>query len=246
MKKIIPFICLVLSSYSFAAEKNLGIGVSGSWAQSPYKGDSEQFSPMPLIDYDSQFIFMSGTSGGIHLWQNESQQFNLALEYQSFELKPSDNDNWRMKRLDRRRSTLLSGLSYSIVTQYGQLSTEALFDTLNSGHGLSIDFQYAGLVQLTDNLSLVPQLGVTWYNHSYNNYYYGVSNHESQRSGFDHYNAGSGFTPRITLTSVYEITPHWSTVFEYEYTTLSHEVKSSPIVNRSNINTFNAGVIYYF
>jgi len=117
MKKIISIFSLLLSSSVLASEHNIGIGLSGSWEQSPYIGQSKNFSLLPLIDYDSKYLFMSGTSGGIHLWQNDNQQFDLAFEYQSFEFKPSDSNNWRMKQLDRRKTTLLSGLAYSIITR---------------------------------------------------------------------------------------------------------------------------------
>ncbi|WP_392551486.1 MipA/OmpV family protein [Orbus wheelerorum] len=246
MKKIIPIASLLLSSSAFAAEHNIGIGLSGSWEQSPYIGEKRQFSLLPLIDYDSQYLFMSGTSGGIHLWQNDNQQFDLAFEYQSFELKPSDNDDSRMKQLERRKATLLSGLAYSIITPYGQFSAEALVDTLNNSQSMSIDVEYAGYLQLSEQLALIPQIGATWYNHKHNRYYYGVSNNESMRSGFASYQPSSSITPYITLTSVYKFNQAWSAVFEYDYNLLSHEVKSSPIVNRTNISTLSAGLLYYF
>lgn len=246
MKKVITLAALVLSCDVTANEHNIGIGLSGTWEQSPYVGESTLFSLLPLVDYDSQYLFMSGTSGGIHLWQNGNQQLNFALEYQSFELKPSDNDNRQVKKLDRRRTNLAAGLSYSLVTPYGQLSAEALMETLHNSKGMSVDFEYAGYLQLNERLALIPQIGVTWFSHNHNNYYYGISQQESERSGLSNYRASSGFNPYLTLTSSYIITPNWTAVFEYDYSLLSHEVKSSPIVNRSSINSFSAGVLYYF
>jgi len=246
MKKIISIFSLLLSSSVLASEHNIGIGLSGSWEQSPYIGQSKNFSLLPLIDYDSKYLFMSGTSGGIHLWQNDNQQFDLAFEYQSFEFKPSDSNNWRMKQLDRRKTTLLSGLAYSIITPYGQLSAEALIDTSHNSQSVSIDIEYAGYLQLTEQLALIPQIGATWYNHKHNRYYYGISDKESMRSGFASYQPSSSITPYITLTSIYKFNATWSAVFEYEYNLLNHKIKSSPMVNRANISTLSAGFLYYF
>jgi len=246
MKKVVSIVSLLLSSSILASEHNIGIGFSGSWEQSPYIRQNKDFSLLPLIDYDSKYLFMSGTSGGIHLWQNDHQQFDLAFEYQSFELKPSDNSDLNMKQLDRRKTTLLGGLAYSIITPYGQLSAEALIDMLHNSQSISIDVEYAGYLQLTEQLALIPQIGATLYNHKHNSYYYGVSDKESAHSGFASYQPSGSITPYITLTSICKFNPTWSAVFEYEYNLLSHEVKSSPIVNRTNISTLSAGFLYYF
>ncbi|WP_392562447.1 MipA/OmpV family protein [Orbus sturtevantii] len=248
MKKALPLISLLLSSSLLAAEPehNIGIGLSGSWEKSPYVGENRPFSILPLIDYDSNSLFISGTSGGIHLWQNNNQQIDLAFEYQSFELKPSNNDDPRMKQLDRRKTTLLGGLAYSIITPYGQLSAEALIDTLHNSQSVSIDVEYAGYLQLTQQLALIPQVGATWYNHKHNSYYYGVSKKESLHSGFASYQPASSLTPYLTLTSIYKFNPTWSAVFEYEYNLLSHEVKNSPIVDRNNTSTISVGLLFYF
>lgn len=247
MKKRTLFLaCLFLSYNTISAELNSAIGIGGAWSKSPYIGENYQFTPMPLIDYDSERLFISGLSGGIHIWGNASQQLDIAMQYQTIELDPADNDDLRMKQLNRRRSTLLAGLSYAFTTPYGQFSAEALTDVLNNSNTVSIELEYAAYFELTDKLAIIPQLGVTWFNGSHNRYYYGVNDEQSLNTGFKRYRPSSGFIPYAVLTASYHFSPQWSAVFEYEYDWLDSKVKSSPIVNRSNISSLTAGILYHF
>lgn len=237
---------LLLAHNALATEFNNGIGASGSWSNSPYLGASTDFTPMPLIDYDSERIFISGLSGGVHIWNDQHQQLDISMKYQSIELDPADNDDVRMKQLNHRRTTLLAGLAYALTTPYGQFSTEVLTDVLNKSDTVSVELEYAAYFALTDKLSIIPQFGVTWFNRSHNRYYYGVTSQESSSSGFNQYRPGSGLMPYAVLTASYQLNSRWSAVFEYEYDWLDSKVKSSPIVNRSGINTLTAGILYHF
>lgn len=245
-KSTLSLISLLFSYNAIASEQNNAIGISGSWSQSPYIGQSNQFTPMPLIDYDSEHFFISGLSGGIHLWNNETQQLDISMQYQDIELDPSDNDDVRMKQLNHRRTTLLAGLSYAITTPYGQISAEALTDVLNNSNTVSIELEYAAYFALTDKLAIIPQVGVTWYNRSHNRYYYGINENQSLASGFEQYRPSSGLVPYAVLTTSYRFNKSWSAVVEYELDWLDSEVKSSPIVNRSNMSTLTAGILFHF
>ncbi|RKS87605.1 outer membrane protein [Orbus hercynius] len=245
-KRIIAIASLLLPYYVMASAQDNGIGVSGSWTQSPYVGKSTDFSLMPLINYDSKYLFISGTSGGVHVWQDGNQQVDITLDYQSLGLKPSDSDDVRVKQLDRRKSTLLSGVAYTLTTAYGQFSGEVAADVLDNSNTVSVDLEYAAYAQLTNKLAIIPQLGVTWFNSSHNRYYYGVSEQESLRSGLSTYRPHSGVTPYATLTATYDFTSKWSAVFEYDFILLGNQVKSSPIVNRSNTSEITAGIMYAF
>lgn len=245
-KPILSLACLLLSNNAMATEFNNAIGLGGSWSTSPYIGENNQFTPMPLIDYDSEHFFISGLSAGLHIWGNDSQQLDIAMKYQNLELDPADNDNANMKQLNKRKSTLLSGLSYSITTQYGQVSAEVLADVLNNSKTVSIELEYAAYFALTDRLAIIPQFGVTWFNRSHNRYYYSVNAQESSVSGFNRYQPTNGITPYAVLTTSYQFNSRWSAVLEYEFNWLDSTVKSSPLVNRSNISTLTAGILYHF
>lgn len=237
---------LFLSFSSMAFAQVNGIGLGGLWYQSPYLGESNQVYPGPLIEYNSEHLFISGRSAGVHLWQNSEQQLNAIIQFQPLGLKPSDNDDIRMRQLDRRKPTLLAGISYSINAQWGQLKGEVLADVLDNSRSILIDLQYSYHLQLTDQFSLIPQIGTTWVNSDHNRYYYGVSDRESLRSGFLPYRPNDGITPYAGLTARYRFNTQWSALLGYQFALLSNDVKSSPIVNRSNIHGLTFALMYHF
>ena len=234
----------IINPASLAQSTTLGGGIG--IGQSPYLGDGSLINPLPLLEYDSKYLFVSGLSAGVHLWQNTEQQLNLELQYLPLSLKPSDNDDARMKLLDRRKSTLLGGLSYSVRGRWGQLKGEVLTDLLDNSRSTLLEADYSYNFQITEELTLTPQVGVIWANRKHNTYYYGVSEKEAQQSGFSAYEAGSGITPHLGLAAHYKITPRWSGLLQYHYLVLNNKVKSSPIVNRSGIHTLSLGIMYHF
>ncbi len=118
--------------------------------------------------------------------------------------KPGDSDSEQMRRLDKRKSTVMAGLSYVHNTPYGFLRTTIAGDTLDNSNGINWDL--ARLYRYTNgNLTLTPGIGVEWNSDNQNEYYYGVSRHESRRSGMRSYDrtvAGTHiWNCRLTIAS---------------------------------------------
>lgn len=51
--------------------------------------------------------------------------------------KPGDSDSEQMRKLDRRKTTMMAGLSYVHNTQYGFLRTVLAGDTLDKSNGIT-------------------------------------------------------------------------------------------------------------
>ncbi len=72
--------------------------------------------------------------------------------------KPGDSDSEQMRKLDRRKTTMMAGLSYVHNTQYGFLRTTLAGDTLGNSNGITWDT--ARLYRYTNgNLTLTPGIG---------------------------------------------------------------------------------------
>lgn len=243
------FLCLVgvlMPAHLLAQDVGNFAGMGGSWSNSPYVGVGGSWDPMPLVNYDSKYVFISGYAGGVHVWADDAQQFDVAFEYQDLELRPSDSSDWRIKQLDHRKTTFLAGFTYSLTTHFGQLSAEAVADVLDRSHTFSFDVEYAASFEPITGLTLIPQLGATWFNGSHHRYYYGVSAQEAARSGLKQYRPGSGWMPYAVLTATYAFSPKFLAVMEYELDWLSSAAKSSPMVNRSHLSTLTLGLVYRF
>lgn len=235
---------LSLSSIVFAQTN--GVGLGGLWYQSPYLGERSQFYPGPLIEYDSKYLFVSGISAGVHIWESSGQQLDALIQFQPLGLKPSDNDDVRVRQLGRRKPTLLAGVSYSIGGSWGNVKGGLLADVLDNSRSVLIGLEYAYILQLAEQIFLLPQIGAVWANDKHNRYYYGVSTNESLRSSFSVYRPDSGVTTYAGLMVNYRFNMQWSARLGYQFSLLSHEAKSSPIVNRSNIQSLTFGVVYHF
>lgn len=147
--------------------------------------------------------------------------------------KPGDSDSEQMRRPDKRKSTVMAGLSYVHNTPYGFLRTTIAGDTLDNSNGINWDL--ARLYRYTNgNLTLTPGIGVEWNSDNQNEYYYGVSQHESRRSGMRSYDPDSSWNPYLELAANYRFLGDWSVYGIARYTRLSDEITDSPMVDKSS------------
>ncbi|MEE3661495.1 MipA/OmpV family protein [Brenneria sp. g21c3] len=228
---------------AYAADVSLGLGAAG--ATSVYRGDDNAVYPLPMLNYESENVYFRGLGGGYYLWNDGENKLSLSAYYLPLGLKPSDNDDERMRQLDKRRGTLMAGAAYRHIADWGEIRTILSGDTLDYSNGFLWDTAY--LYRFTaGDLTVVPGFGVTWFSENMNRYYYGVSRGESARSGFGRYQPGDGWSPYVELSANYQINPSWSAWAVGRYTRLSDEVKESPIVDSSYSAAMSVGVSYRF
>lgn len=227
------------------AENGLTVGAGVGVGKSPYKQYDNDAFPVPDIDYDSDHFWWHGLGGGYYLWNDESDKLSVTGFWDPMRFKPSDSDNRRLRQLDKRRSTVMAGLSYQHFTQYGFLRTTLAGDVLDNSNGFIWDL--AWLYRYTNGgLTVTPGIGVEWNSENQNDYYYGVSRKESRRSGLDHYNADDSWNPYLELSVNYALTRSWSVFAFGRYTRLTDETKDSPMVNKSWMGMLSTGISYSF
>lgn len=221
------------------------LGASALYSTSPYKGGDEKVLPFPVINYDSDSVYLQGLSAGYYLWKDQQNQLSLTAAYSPFGFKPNDDDYGYMKQLDERRTTVMAGLRYRFSASWGIIRTEYLGDILNNSNGFVADLAY--LYPFTfDKLTLLPGVGATWASDQQNDYYYGVNQQESRRSGLNEYQAGDGWSPYLEMTAIYALTDSWNASLMARYSRLSSEVKDSPMVNANSTTLVGVGLTYHF
>lgn len=234
-----------ITATSALADNNFSVGAGVGVLETPYKDYDRDVVPVPVITYEGDDFWFRGLGGGYYLWNDESDKLSITAYYSPFEFKPKDSDNWQLRRLDKRKATLMAGLSYVHNTQYGFLRTSLAGDTLDNSNGISWDL--AWLYRYTNGgLTLTPGIGLEWSSENMNEYYYGVSGNESRRSGLDRYDPDSDWSPYLELSASYKLTDAWSVYGVGRYTHLSSEVKDSPMVDKSWAGALSAGVTYSF
>jgi len=105
--------------------------------------------------------------------------------------------------------TLMGGATYNHMAEWGILRTALLGDVLNNSNGIIWDMTYLYRFDFGD-FSLTPGVGAMWTSANQNRYYYGVSSHESARTGINRYQPDDSWSPYVELSASYQITPQWN------------------------------------
>lgn len=203
--KLLAFGVLIATSAGVAqAENDLTLGAGVGVVEHPYKDYDADVYPVPVINYESDNFWFRGLGGGYYLWNDKADKLSITAYWSPLYFKPGDSDDRRLRELDKRKSTMMAGLSYIHNTEYGFLRTTLAGDTLDNSNGIVWDL--AWLYRYTNGaLTLTPGIGVQWNSENQNEYYYGVSRKESSRSGLRSYDPESGWNPyrksALTTTS---------------------------------------------
>ena len=121
-------------------------------------------------------------------------------------------------------------------------------DTSNSYGGWVAGAQVYGSYPVAKPLTLMAGLGTTYGNDSYMNTYFGVTPEDTQASGLQTYEAGSGFRDaRVWVTAMFHFNPQWHLGLGVMYSGLFDEAGNSPIVaDRGSSNQWVCGPVGLF
>ncbi|WON78913.1 MipA/OmpV family protein [Serratia sp. UGAL515B_01] len=243
--KTLAIIVSAIAYVHTAQAGNFSLGAAALVTPEPYRGYKTKVYPVPIINYEDDNFYFRSLTAGYYLWNDRQNKLSLTAYYLPQYFKPGDSDDERMKRLDRRRSTLMAGLAYSHNAEWGTIRTVLSGDTLNNSNGMLGDAAY--LYRFApDNWTFVPGIGVTWSSKNHTKHYYGVSENESQRSGLDSYEPGNSLAAYMELTANYKFNQNWNAFVTGRYIRLSNEVKDSPMVDKSYTGIVLTGVSYSF
>ena len=223
----------------------LGIGAGGYWGTSEYKGITGGIKPMPAFNYDSQYAYIRGMNAGVHLIHNKRHEFNIQLTYLSQGYSADSSNDDKMKLLDDRFSSLGGGVNYVVKTKYGVVQSTLTTDLLGVSNGVTAIVAY--VVPWHDGAwDIIPSIGLHWTDANYNRYYYGVSKHESKKSGLRSYEPGSAISPGAQLTMKYNFIGNWNVFAHAGLTVLGGAIRYSPMVDSDIKASGSIGIMYEF
>lgn len=230
---------------TIAQADSLSLGLIGEIDQSPYMGVDHDNNVKPYINYESPYFYIDGLEAGFYLHQSAMQQLTLGVLYDETGFKPKHSDNWQMKQLDRRKYSAMATLDYTVITSFGAFGATLNHDILGRSKGTTFAVNYS-VAQTFDKLTVMPSIGLTWQDRRYNNYYYGITEAESKRSGLAQYKSKQGINPYIELNLSYQATPKWQIMGTARYDHLNKQIRRSPMVNRNNLYSLQLGFAYQF
>ena len=238
-------VLIATSATAVQAESKLTLGAGVGIVEHPYKQYDHDLYPVPVINYEGDNFWFRGLGGGYYLWNDGTDQLSVMGYWSPMYFKPGDSDNSQLRKLDKRKSTVMAGVSWMHHTQYGSLRTMLSGDTLDNSNGIVWDT--AWVYRYTNGgLTLTPGIGVQWNSENQNQYYYGVSHHESAKSGLRSYDPNSSWNPYLELSANYRFAGSWSVYGTARYTRLSDEITDSPMIDKSWTGLLSTGVTYIF
>jgi outer membrane protein len=235
------FPCSVRAEEKGEQKTHLGIGLGAGGSTSEYRQTGVAIWPVPLVSYEGERFYVRGLTGGVHFLKNRHHELSLNVSYLPQHFYAGDSGSHAMRQLDDRYPTMMAGASYSLRTDWGTARLSVSADALGTSNGVVMDGAYFCPVNI-QMLRITPGVGLTWTNSNHNDYYYGISEKESRKSGYKKYTAGDGFSPYAGLNIKIAVTDHFDFWLNGKTMLLSSEMADSPMVDRGVKFSFGAGI----
>lgn len=248
MKKRLLASIFLMSSFCTGAlaQESYGIGVGLGYQQKPYAGDHSEWVPLPIFELQNGIFFVKGLKAGLYLFDSPSTKLDAHLRYQPLSFKPGSSHG-ALQGLDRRKSTIELGAGIThIFENQVFINAELDADIMDRSSGVNLDTNVGMIHHVNDHFRVIPKVGVNWSNKKHNDYYYGISRAEANRTGLSEYNSDSSFTPYIGVGTVIDATDNLHIFGGAKLEFLPNEVKNSPMTDRSTISNISIGVNYNF
>lgn len=233
-------------SHSLPRDTNarLKAGLNASFENSEYN-TQETMSVMPQFFYDNNRIYAEGSEAGVYGFKDDKNQLRFGLTYDGQSFSPDDSEDEKVKKLDERKWSALAGASYMRITAIGGIKLKVATDVLGRSKGTVATLAHLSKFDY-NKWTIYPEIGLKWNDESYNNYYYGVSDKESAKSGLPVYHAKSSINPYANVTGSYAFNEQLSGFVSQHIGYLSDTQHDSPMVDSHNDLLTKVGFNYQF
>ncbi|MCU6668397.1 MipA/OmpV family protein [Enterobacteriaceae bacterium H4N4] len=239
------FIATALFTATSAMAGDFSVGAGAVFNESAYKGYNENVSAVPLISYEGEHFYVRQATAGWIVWKDAKNELSLTASWMPLHFDPDDNDDAAMSQLDERKASAMLGGAYYHHESWGSLKFAVGADAMDESGGVAGELSYFRPIRM-ERLTLTPAVGVFYYDASFNDYYYGVSDQESRRSGLQQYSADESVTPYVGLAAKYQLTKNLYLNASAVYTVLPDEVKNSPMIDRDDSFALMTGLSWTF
>jgi outer membrane protein len=236
---------LALTAAQTVSAVEVAVGLGGSVTFAPYKHYDAQWTPLPMIDLDSDHFYIRGSTIGVKICNLDVLEISAFGAYDATSFDAADTSDARLRMLQDRDAGVAAGMEIRLLTSYGMLHASAARDILGSSAGWGGSLGYAYSVE-SGPLEIIPTAGVHWSDSRYTSYYYGVSGRESRASGLTPHDPGGGSSPYLGLTLSYSLTDAWDIFCSGEIVLLNSNIRDSPMVGKSQARSLTLGIMYNF
>ncbi|CAM4080323.1 MipA/OmpV family protein [Vibrio neonatus] len=224
------------------------LGVGASYSPVVYKDTPSNKVVIPVIGYEGEHLYLRGFTAGYRVWERRSPH-NLVfrLAYDPRTLQPSDSDDPIISQVDKRKSTVLSGVSYQYSNRaIGQIEVTLAGDILGVHNGLYAETVYR-IPFRGPRWMLSPSVGYSWNSSKLNNHLYGVSQQEADRiAGLDAFAPDGDGQFFLGLSGLFKFSERIMGTAGVRYTNLEGDLEKSPLLDSTDSFNVNLGLVYTF
>jgi len=233
-----------------ASPGTAGLGFGLRYGQSPYKGvdgvssikNDNQYDLVPLYLYEGKYLFMHGTSAGVHVYRDDVFNVDLLARYRFDRLEADASDF--LEGMEDRDQTVDGGLRFGLRGDWGSFEAEWVTDMLDYHNGEEFDFTYR-YDFLWDKWQISPYFSYVRQDEDLADYYYGVNPDEATAERPE-YHPGAREFYRAGVNSSYHLTSRWSINANLGFDGLGDSAKDSPIVDKQQVPSFFLSATYMF
>lgn len=254
-----PIISAFLLSHQVAAEERvsdaIGPGESDSRfvlgavigsLDNPYAREGTDGYIVPTFEWRGERLFFDDGQLGLTLFRRHGFSGGLVLTGTSSFLSDEDDyeDNDRLAGLEERDPTLDGGVYMMHTSDLGQFKLTVLDELTGKHDGQSADLNYTFDLKAY-NWSINPFIGVSWSSGDSVDYFYGVSELESNslRAAYKGKSSTNGY---VGVQGRYQITDHIEATIQASYIRFGSGLTDSSIVDEDGSFVSGIGVIYNF
>lgn len=222
----------------------LQLGVNVRINNSAYDLDDTNVAVLPSVFYDDGKYFGRGNQIGTYLVNDGENEVLAFVQTGGPSFDPDDAEG-DLATLDERKWSGLIGASYMRTTPYGGFRAQLSTDFTGHSKGTVGRLTYLG--KLTPGKwTIYPSAGLEWADSDYNEYYYGISQKEANKSSLSTYKPDSSISPYISINGTYDINKDWDLFLGQSVKYLADEQYDSPMVDDRVDYTTTIGLLYEF
>ncbi|UCB53997.1 MAG: MipA/OmpV family protein, partial [Thiotrichales bacterium] len=216
-----------------------GIAMGFRIARIPYPAAEEQVSDViPLLFFDSKYVFLRGKTGGIKLYNKDEWQLSLIGRYRYFDIPAEFQNEIRG-----------NGLDFGFQGKYRfsdwlQSNLELLADDEGRGHA-SIDARYAWD---SGAWELLPYARLRWKSSEFNSRYFGLDGFEDPNNPGNTFSnpIGSGWDLSLGTEARFHVISNLYLVGQAKITTLlDSSTRNSISIDRETFGEVYLGVAFF-
>jgi MipA family protein len=246
MKKLIQ--CAVLLSLLPLPALADVVGLAVSGGPTLYKNQKNEVTPFPLIIYRDERFFVEGKTAGVNVMSMDDFYLSAVIEADLNKFKPKDAKTAAFRGLDERKSGLFAGAQITYrPSSYDTFNFKVLGDTGSNHKAVVPVTEWVHLFEMSDRTTQYATTVEVRFNPSkYNNYFYGVSNAESLRTGVKTFKADGKPEVNVSFGVGHMVTDMVKVFASVGVRSVGSSIKDSPIVERSTVAVGIVGVGYQF